>query len=46
MSTETEAEGEGIRTLMEEGPRAIPPWMPELPLTAEAKIKRSWGTAK
>lgn len=41
-----EAEAEAVKTLMEEEPRAAPPWMPELPLTAEVKVKRSWGTAK
>ena len=41
-----EAEVEAVRTLMAEGPRAAPPWMRELPLTAEVKVKRSWGTAK
>ena len=39
-------EAEAVKTLMEEEPRAAPPWMPELPLTAEMKIKRCWGTAK
>ena len=39
-------EAEAVKTLMEDGSRAAPPWMPELTLTAEVKIKRSWGTAK
>ena len=46
MSTEAETEVEVVRTLMEEGPRAMPPWMRELPLTADVKVKRSWGTEK
>ena len=34
------SEAEAVKALMEEEPRAAPPWMPELPLTAKMKIKR------
>lgn len=45
MSAEAETEVEADRTLMEEGPKTLP-WMRELPLRAEVKVGRSWGTAK
>lgn len=40
-----EAEAETVKRLIEEGPKA-PPWMRELPVTAEVKVKRSGGSAK
>ncbi len=46
MSTEAEAEVEAVGMLMNEGPRAIPLWISESPLTVEGKVKRNWDTEK